>query len=74
MDRTPIKSSNLVSVGYDDKNASMDVEFTGGSVYRYHGVPAWAHQELIEAESAGKYFSRRIKGHYGCTCEVRKAG
>lgn len=54
MDRMPIQSSHLKSVGY--KNGVLEVEFKNGQVYQ--GECEREHYEnLIAAESAGKYFN-----------------
>ena len=47
MRRTPVNSSNLVSVGYDPRSLTLEVEFHGGSVYHYFDVAEFEHQELM---------------------------
>jgi len=64
MKRVPVSSSNLVSVGYDESNQVLEIEFNGGRVYRYFDVPNQIHQELMDASSHGKYFHRNIEGNY----------
>ncbi|MFF7994223.1 KTSC domain-containing protein [Kitasatospora xanthocidica] len=64
MDRTAVDSSVLRSVGYDPAARRLELEFTGGRVYEYAGVPARVHRELLAAESHGRYFVRRIRGRY----------
>ncbi|MFJ8625895.1 KTSC domain-containing protein [Kitasatospora sp. NPDC093550] len=64
MERTAVDSSVLRSVGYDPVARVLELEFTGGSVYRYAGVPARVHRELLAAESLGRYFLRRVRGRY----------
>jgi hypothetical protein len=39
MDRTPVSSSNLSSVGYDPDEQILEIEFNGGRVYQYYDVP-----------------------------------
>lgn len=63
MKRTPVDSSNIVSVGHEQ---TLEVEFAGG-VYRYDGVPADLHQQLMAAESKGQFFASAIKGKYPFT-------
>lgn len=62
MERTKVKSSNLVSVGYDAFTRVLEVEFKGGSIYRYGPCPPELFNGLLEAESKGSYFSKNIKG------------
>lgn len=61
MEMRPVRSSNLHSVGYDRTNNTLRVEFNSGSSWDYLNVPEEIHQELMEAPSAGRYFSQAIK-------------
>lgn len=67
MKRTSVTSSNLVSVGYDPKSLTLEVEFHGGSVYQYFDIPEFEHQELMQAGSHGIYFNANIRNDYRCT-------
>lgn len=64
MERQPVSSSNLVSVGYDPTNETLEIEFKGGSIYRYFNVPAFEHERLMAASSHGVYFNANIKDKY----------
>lgn len=64
MKRTPVSSSNVVSVGYDAGALVLEVEFKGGAVYQYRGVPERQHAALIHAASVGHYLNSRIKPSY----------
>ena len=64
MDRVSVTSSNVVSVGYYESTLTLEVEFTGGAVYQYSGVPPDAHAGLMAADSPGKYLFAKIKGTY----------
>ena len=59
-----MRSSVLAAVGYDPDTAELEIEFTGGDVYRYYAVPASVHRALLEAESPGAYFNRAINDTY----------
>ncbi|MFF1633800.1 KTSC domain-containing protein [Leifsonia sp. NPDC058248] len=39
----------------------LELEFVSGDVYRYWVVPARVWRELWDAESAGQYFTGRIR-------------
>ena len=39
MEREPVVSSNLVSVGYDPASETLEVEFIKTGVYQYLNVP-----------------------------------
>lgn len=62
MERTPVESEALKSVGYRD--GTLEIEFTTGSVYRYFDVPSHIHDALMAAESHGSFFSGHIRGHF----------
>ena len=64
MDRTPVVSSNIESIGYDSNSKILEVEFTNMSVYRYYEVPEDVYEELMAAESKGSYLHQKIKGVY----------
>lgn len=49
---------------YCEQSQSLELEFGSGSVYRYHGVPVETYQELLRAESKGKYFNQRIRNRF----------
>jgi hypothetical protein len=62
MKRDPVQSSALASVGYDAQTATLELEFSSGSVYRYLNVPAAVAAALSNAESHGRYFDEFVKG------------
>lgn len=64
MQRTKVKSSNIVSIGYDAAARTLEVEFDGGSVYQYYGVPPQVHAALMAASSHGSYLASHVKGKY----------
>lgn len=65
MERTPVTSSNIVSVGYEAETLTLEIEFKNGSVYQYSGVPSDEFDSFMNAGSKGTYFHARIK-HYPC--------
>lgn len=67
MNREPVSSSNLRSVGYDASSSTLEVEFHHGGIYQYYGVPESVYRAMMSADSVGSYFSRNIKGAYGDT-------
>ena len=64
MERVPVDSSNLASVGYDKKTFTLEIQFKSGGTYQYYGVPESIHQGLMAAESHGKYFISQVKNTY----------
>jgi len=61
MNRTPVSSSNLASVGYDSSTQVLEVEFLHGGIYQYSGIPSWVHADLMAASSHGSYFDQHVK-------------
>ena len=64
MERTPVRSSNISSIGYCEDSNTLEVEFHGGALYAYYEVPADLHTGLKLADSHGSYLHRHIKGKY----------
>lgn len=64
MKHTPVSSSFILSVGYDGGRQVLELAFSGGSTYSYAGVPQHIYEGLLEAESAGAFYSAKIKGVY----------
>ena len=64
MDHQSVSSSNLSSVGYDDRTETLEVQFQNGSIFQYHGVSAETHKQLMQAGSVGGFFSSNIKNTF----------
>lgn len=64
IERTPVESRSLASVGYDAKARVLVVEFRDGGLYRYREVPREVFDGLMTAASKGRYFLERIRGKY----------
>lgn len=62
--REPVDSSTMKSVGYEATSQMLEIEFDSGAVYQYLGVPARIHEELLRAESKGRYFNSEIRDVY----------
>ena len=61
---TPVESSNIAAIGYDDNNLKLTVRFTNGATYDYADVPVEVGQNFFEAESIGKYFFANIRARF----------
>ncbi len=61
MKRQPVESSNLKSIGFDEKSSTLEVEFHSGKVYSYCPVSKGMHEELMAADSIGSHFAKAIK-------------
>ena len=65
MEREPVTSSNVVSIGYDSAIETLEVEFKSG-VYQYYNVPQPIYDQMMSAESIGKFVNVYIKPMYPC--------
>ena len=64
MNREPVQSSNLNSVGYDSDTKTLEIEFHDGGIYQYFEVPSDIHEGLMSAPSKGKFHHEFIKNVY----------
>jgi len=64
MERIPVTSSNIASIGFDEDSSTLEIEFHSGAVYQYFDVPFAVYDGLIEADSQGQYLAQHIKGQY----------
>ncbi|MCD4733413.1 KTSC domain-containing protein [bacterium] len=67
MNRTPVSSSDIASVGYDPATEILEIEFHSGGLYWYYLVPVHIHSGLMSASSRGKFLHQNIKGSYRYT-------
>jgi len=67
MDRTPVDSSNIDSIGYESVTQKLEIGFSNGEVYQYSDVPEDVYANLMSAESKGRYFYIHIKDIYSYT-------
>lgn len=64
MEREPVNSSNLASVGYNPGSETLEVEFRNGNIYEYYNVPQFMHERLMQAGSVGTFFNAEIRSNY----------
>jgi hypothetical protein len=73
MERIPVKSTNVKSVGYDLETKTLQVEFKSGGVYQYAGVQLEMYTDLLAAESVGRFVSQVVRsGRKGMRIEEEK--
>lgn len=66
----PVDSSQIAAVGHDSPSETLAIQFRGkgnhpGAIYHYNPVPLGMYEDLIGAESIGKFFGMHIKGKPG---------
>ena len=64
MQRTPVSSSNIRSIGYDPQLALLEVEFTSGDVYQYFDVPEHHYRQFLSSSSHGQFLNDHIRYNY----------
>lgn len=64
MERIPVDSKSVTSVGYDSARFELEVEFRNGRVYRYEQVPVAAYRLLLQAPSIGEYINKVVKPRF----------
>ncbi|MGH8728635.1 MAG: KTSC domain-containing protein [Burkholderiales bacterium] len=66
MERKRVSSSNIRSIGYDEKTRTLEVEFNNGGVYQYANVSPEVHGRFLSASSIGSFFKDSIEEDYSC--------
>lgn len=64
MNRIPVQSSDIRSVGYEVESKTLEIEFISGGLYEYCSVPKTVYDGLMAASSKGAYFHQFIKDCY----------
>ncbi|AFZ09339.1 KTSC domain-containing protein [Microcoleus sp. F8-D3] len=59
-----VDSEMARSIGYDEEEQVLQIEFSSGSVYQYSDVEPQIWESLQDADSTGKFFNSEIKGYY----------
>ena len=64
MQNTPLSSTSIRSLGYDQPSQTLEVEFLNGAIYQYYNVPENMYSEMMEASSKGKFLHLYIKNTF----------
>lgn len=64
INRQPVVSSNVASIGYSRRLQALEVEFTRGAIYRFLDVPRAVYRELMASDSKGHFIAERLRGRY----------
>ena len=67
MERNQVTSSMVLSIGYDDGSQTLEVEFSSNLIYQYYNVPAVIYEQLLAADSAGKFINGQVKPNFPCS-------
>jgi hypothetical protein len=64
MERSPLASSSVASVGYDDATQVLEIEFRSGRIYQFANVPRGVFDWLLRTPNKGSFVARMINGRY----------
>jgi uncharacterized protein len=63
MERNPVFSSTIISIGYDEAAETLEIEFKSG-IYQYYNVPKTIYEQFIESDSKGQFFHLYVKNGF----------
>lgn len=64
MDWLPLESRMFTATAYAQAEQTLYLRFRSGDVYRYFDFPPERFQELLAAESKGRYFLAEIRDQF----------
>src|SRR6266849_6266739 len=70
MNRTPLKSSSILSAGYDEATRTLELEFASLACYQYFQVPPSIYAAFQAAGSKGHFHALYLAGKYEYKCVV----
>ena len=60
----PVESSSIDAVGFDPASKRLYVRFRSGYTYVYYEVAKSVFDDLLGADSKGRFLNQEIKGAY----------
>ncbi|MBO3463114.1 KTSC domain-containing protein [Aetokthonos hydrillicola Thurmond2011] len=69
MELTPVQSSMLKAIGYDEATQTLLVVFVTGSKFQYFDVPKDVYKELMASASKGTFMHNCIINCYNYAAE-----
>lgn len=73
MEMISVESTNIKAIGFQEntivkssftKIGTVRVEFTHGAIYDYKNVPQSLYDDVVKANSVGKFFYANIKNNF----------
>lgn len=64
MKHHPVKSSRILSVGYEESTRILEIRFHDKSTWQYHNVPPRIFTVFLTVVSKGRYYDGVVKGKY----------
>src|ERR1035438_4176169 len=62
----PLESSVFTAVAYRVGAQQLYLQFQEGNIYRYFACPRSVYNELLAAESKGRYFAQHVRNGFHC--------
>lgn len=59
-----VESTVIAAAGYSSERKQLDIVFRTGHRYRYFLVPEDVFEALLAADSAGRFFQRKIRDRF----------
>ncbi len=64
MERQAVNSDAIKSIGYNEIEEVLEIEFTNGGIYEYFPVPLVIYETFMDSQSKGLFYNFYIKGVY----------
>jgi hypothetical protein len=64
LERLPVKSRILRSVGYDASTKILEIEFQNSLIYQFLDVPPKVYADLMQSGEIGKYFTDKVRTRF----------
>jgi len=64
MERKRVNASKIRSVGYDEKNQTLEVELSNGQVYQYVKVYPEVYRQFMAAPNQTTFYDDKIAEDY----------
>ena len=72
MQTVSLNSTTLKTAAYRNYSQVLELEFCSGALYHYLGVCQSIYEQLLEAESKGRYYNQHIRNRFTFT-KIRAA-
>ena len=64
MERKRVSSSKVRSIGYDERQQLLEIEFANGQVWQYTRVSPEVHRRFMAAPNPTTFYDDRIADEY----------
>ena len=64
MKRVPVNSKIIAEIGYNPETSELEVLYKKGKLYCYHHIEQATYDQLMAAESKGRYLEKHIRDRY----------